>query len=184
MGAIQSSLNQIGGAIAGAAVSIKHLEDKELEKTKLAGDLTASMQNEKIENTQKLLENEAQSKADSVQLEMKEAEYDKAIEDLHKFEAEKHSRHTDGEKKGQFMSKADKKEKIKAKRHDLRKMQEAMGQLKNEITGLGAQKEMITANMKAHSVRNEIYKKQLGKYGYAEPKEVEQSAYVTVGGKK
>lgn len=184
MGAIQNSINSAFNSVAAASVAIGHEKEAQEAKNLKAAELTSSMQKEKIDNNQQLLDN---IKDTAVQEQMQEVEAQRvkdAAKSLKDFRNEKHSRYSEGEKKGKFMSKEDKKKEIKNRRYDLFMMRKAIAERESQITGLKAQRKMIESSILAHSKKNEIYKKTLGKNGYKEPTDVEQSSFYSEGGSK
>ena len=184
MGAIQNSINSAFNSVAAASVVVGHEKEVQEAKNLKAAELTSSMQKESIDNNQQLLDNVAETTGKEEMQKADTQRMKEASQSLKDFKNEKHSRYSEGEKKGKFMSKEDKKKEIKTRRHDLAMMRKAISERETQITGLKAQRQMIQSTILAHSKKNEIYKRTLGKNGYKEPADVQQSSFYSEGGKK
>ena len=125
MGAIQSAINQSIGAVMGGAVAAEHISEKINTNQKESFDESIKVNAESKNIAREAEENHKaidQAKADRTAAEIA---YEKKLDETEAFINEKHSRHTEGEKKGQFMSKADKAKELTKRRHDVKELEKA-----------------------------------------------------------
>ena len=166
MGAIQSAINQSIGAVMGGAIAAEHLTEK--INTKQKESLTESAEVHK-QMTDLVKETDTNREAIvNANDTLKEADtaYKNKLSETEAFINEKHSRHTEGEKKGKFMSKADKAQELIKRQHDIEKLGTAAQEAQKNLEALVKQRSDIKDRLAIVNARNDYNKKTYGKYGY------------------
>lgn len=166
MGAIQNSINMAGASVAGAAIGIGREMDKQhtLQRESFDESIKVNAESKNIareadENNKAIGEARANKLA-------AEIAYEKKLDETEAFINEKHSRHTEGEKKGQFMSKADKAQELVKRRHDIEKLKTAQDEAQKNWKAMYKQRSDIKARLDLIMSREAYNSKKYEKYGY------------------
>lgn len=155
-----------GASVAGAAIGIGHEMDKQKELKNTAASKTLETQGHIADYVVDSMTVNKKEKLAVDQAKLAHGDYNKASNELKAFKEEKHSRYSDGEKKGKFMSKKDKEAEIIKRQHDVDRLKIAADETDVNLQAITAQRVALGQRFKMLNIENKYNKDTYGKYGY------------------